>query len=80
MADSWRNRGALSRRHQHAALKLMRKLLKNYAFVPERLVTDNLRSYAPAVRDLGIERLHVGDGRTIGSKIRISRPEDGSAR
>ena len=36
----------------------MRKLLKKYAFVPERLVTDDLRSYAPAARDLGIEHLH----------------------
>ena len=36
----------------------MRKLLKKYAFVPERLVTDSLRSYAPAARDLGIEHLH----------------------
>ena len=36
----------------------MRKLLKKYAFVPERLVTDDLRSYSAAVRDLGIERRH----------------------
>ena len=35
----------------------MRKLLKKYAFAPERLVTDDLRSYAPAARDLGIEHL-----------------------
>ena len=28
-----------SKRNKHAALKLMRKLLKKYAFVPERLVT-----------------------------------------
>ena len=47
-----------SKRNRQAALKLMRKLLKNYAFVPERLVTDDLRSYAPAARDLGIEHLH----------------------
>ena len=47
-----------SKRNKHAALKLMRKLLKKYAFVPERLVTDDLRSYAPAARDLGIEHLH----------------------
>jgi transposase-like protein len=40
----------------------MRKLLKNYAFVPERLVTDDLRSYAPAARDLGIEHLHERGG------------------
>ena len=44
--------------HKHAALKLMRKLLKKYAFVPERLVTDDLRSYGAAARDLGIEHLH----------------------
>ena len=47
-----------STRNRHAALKLMRKLLKKYALVPERLVTDDLRSYAPAARDLGIEHLH----------------------
>jgi transposase-like protein len=33
--------------------------LKKYAFVPERLVTDDLRSYSAAVRELGIERHHV---------------------
>jgi putative transposase len=48
-----------SKRNKHAALKLMRKLLKKYDFVPERLVTDDLRSYGAAVRDLGIEHLHV---------------------
>jgi putative transposase len=48
----------LSKRNKHAALELMRKLLKKYAFVPERLVTDDLRSYSAAVRDLGIERRH----------------------
>ncbi len=47
-----------SQRNKHAALKLMRKLLKRYAFVPERLVTDDLRSYGAAVRELGIERRH----------------------
>jgi putative transposase len=47
-----------SKRNKHAALKLMRKLLKKYAFVPERLVTDDLRSYRAAARDLGIEHLH----------------------
>ena len=47
-----------SKRNKHAALKLMRKLLKKYAFAPERLVTDDSRSYAPAARDRGIEHLH----------------------
>jgi transposase-like protein len=47
-----------SKRNKHAALKLMRKLLKKYAFVPERLVTDDLRSYGATARALGLERLH----------------------
>ena len=47
-----------SRRDKHAALKLMRKLLKKYGFVPDQMITDDLRSYGAAVHDLGIERLH----------------------
>src|SRR5271166_485702 len=41
-----------SKRNKHAALKLMRKLVKKYAFAPERLVTDDLRSYSAAAREL----------------------------
>ena len=48
-----------SKRNKHAALKLMRKLLKKYAFAPERLVTDDLRSYGSAARDLGLESRRV---------------------
>ncbi len=40
------------------ALKLMRKLLKKYGFVPDNLVTDELRSYAAAAHDLGIAKRH----------------------
>ena len=47
-----------SKRNKHAALKLMRKLLRKYAVVPDRLVTDDLRSYRAATLDLGIERRH----------------------
>jgi transposase-like protein len=37
----------------------MRKLLKKYGFVPDKLVTDDLRSYAAAAAsDLGITRRH----------------------
>jgi putative transposase len=36
----------------------MRKLLKKYGFVPDRLITDDLRSYGAAARDLGIEKHH----------------------
>ena len=47
-----------SKRNKHAALKLMRKLLKKYGFVPDRLITDDLRSYGAAAHDLGIEGRH----------------------
>src|SRR5271166_4043211 len=47
-----------SKRNKHAAGKLMRKLLKKYAFVPERLVTGDLRSYGAAAHQLGIESRH----------------------
>ena len=43
---------------KHAALKLMRKLLRKYAVVPDRLVTGGLRSYRAATLDLGIDRRH----------------------
>jgi putative transposase len=47
-----------SMRNKHAALKLMRKLLKKYGFVPDRLITDDLRSYSAAAHDLGISARH----------------------
>ena len=47
-----------SKRDKHAALKLMRKLLKKYTFAPERLVTGDLGSYSAAARELGLERRH----------------------
>ena len=49
------------KRNKPAALKLMRTLLKKYGFVPERMTTDKLASYAAAVRELGIERRHRTD-------------------
>src|SRR5260370_31445615 len=36
----------------------MRKLLKKCGFVPDRLITDDLRSYAAAAHDLGIGNRH----------------------
>ena len=47
-----------SKRNKHAALKLMRKLLKKYGFIPDRSITDDLRSYGAAARDLGIDSRH----------------------
>ena len=36
----------------------MRKLLKKYRFAPDKLVTDDLRSYRAAAQDLGISYRH----------------------
>jgi putative transposase len=47
-----------SKRNKRAALKLMRKLLKKYGFVPDKLITDDLKSYSAAVKDLGIAKRH----------------------
>jgi transposase-like protein len=40
------------RRDKRAALKLMRKLLRKQGFAPRLVVTDKLRSYGAAFRDL----------------------------
>jgi putative transposase len=47
-----------SKRNKRAALKLMRKLLRKYGFAPDRMITDDLRSYAAAARDPRIESRH----------------------
>src|SRR5205823_1258507 len=47
-----------SKRDKRAALKLMRKLLKKIGFVPDKVVTDDLRSYGAAARDLRISHRH----------------------
>jgi transposase-like protein len=47
-----------SRRNEKAGLKLMRKLLKKQGFVPTKIVTDKLRSYAAAFRDLDLTADH----------------------
>src|SRR6202050_4928078 len=47
-----------SKRNKHAALKLMRKLLKKYGLFPDRFFTDDLRSYAATAHDLGISTRH----------------------
>jgi putative transposase len=47
-----------SKRDKRAALKLMRKLLKKMRFVPDQFVTDDLRSYGAAARELGISHRH----------------------
>jgi putative transposase len=51
----------------------MRKLLKKYAYAPGRLVTDDLRSYGAAARDLGIEHSHQR-GRWKNNRAENSHP------
>ena len=70
-----------SKRNKPAALNLMRKLLKKCGFVPDRMITDDLRSYGAAVRELGIESRHErGQWRNNRAETRVSRPNAGSAR
>ena len=52
------------RRDRKAALKLMRRLLKRQGYVPDAIVTDRLRSYGAALRDLGLADRHVTGGRS----------------
>jgi len=67
------------RRDTRAALRLMRKLLKNQGFAPKLLVTDKLRSYASAFRRLRLNCQHErGCAKTIGQKTHIRRCDDGS--
>jgi transposase-like protein len=46
------------RRDKHAALRLMRKLLKKQGFTPKLLTTDKLGSYGAAVRHLRLTCRH----------------------
>jgi putative transposase len=70
-----------TRRNKRAALKLMRKLLKKYGFVPGKLVTDDLRSYGAAASEPGLANRHDrGRWRNNRAEIGISRRDDGSAR
>ncbi|PHZ85491.1 IS6 family transposase [Paremcibacter congregatus] len=46
------------RRNKKAALKLLRKLLQSQGILPTKIVTDKLRSYGAALRDLNIKHLH----------------------
>ena len=50
-----------ARRDHKAALKLMRKLLKKQGITPVAIVTDKLRSYGSALRELGMaQRQDIG--------------------
>ena len=46
------------RRNKHAALRLLRKLLKQQGYVPDRFVTDGLLSYGAALETIGCRSRH----------------------
>jgi transposase-like protein len=50
------------RRDKRAALKLMRSLLRKQGFAPTAIVTDKLRSYGAALREIGMTDRHVTGG------------------
>ena len=58
------------RRDKRAALKLLRKLLRRYGN-PEKMVTDKLKSYGAAMRELGVTG-HETDGRWINNRAENS--------
>lgn len=68
-----------SRRNKGAALRLMRKLLKSQGVTPRVMVTDKLRSYSAAKRQLmpGVEhRSHKGlNNRVENSHLPVRRRE-----
>ena len=68
-----------SKRGKRAALKLMRKLLKKMGFVPDGIVTDDLRSYGAAARDLGISHRHQrGRWRRPSGELASTEPTKGA--
>ncbi len=68
-----------AKRDKRAALKLMRKLMKKSGFAPRTIVTDKLRSYAAAFRDLGLTARHHQarwkNNRIEGSHVYVRRRE-----
>ena len=51
------------RRNTKAAMRLLRKLLKNQGTKPKRIVTDRLGSYGTALKLLGLKHLQDVGGR-----------------
>ncbi len=51
------------RRNTKAAVRLLRKLLRNQGIKPKRIVTDRLGSYGAALKLLGLKGLHDVGGR-----------------
>jgi putative transposase len=69
-----------SKRNKHAAMKLMRKLLRKYGFVPDQVVTTCGRMALPPTSLGSPAAMSAVGGRTTAPRTRINRPDDGSAR
>ncbi len=56
--------------------------MPKYGFMPDKLVTDDLRSYGAAASSLlgSQNAMSAADGATIEPRIRISQPDDENAR
>src|SRR5919205_1600230 len=68
-----------AKRDTRAARRLMRKLLKKHGLAPTEIVTDRLRSYGAALRDLRLSAEHVQgkrkNNRAESSHVPIRRRE-----
>ena len=50
------------RRDKKAAIRLLRRLLKDQGVVPTSITTDKLKSYSAAIRVLRLQHVHVTEG------------------
>jgi putative transposase len=67
------------RRNKVAALRLLKKLLRNQSVRPEAIVTDKLGSYGAAAREMGLSDRHLPSGlRENNRATRICRSVGGS--
>jgi transposase-like protein len=68
-----------AKRDKNAALRLMRKLLKNQGLVPTSIVTDRYRAHDAALRNLGLSGIHLRgkrlNNRAESSHVAVRRRE-----
>jgi putative transposase len=62
---------ATKKRDRKAAAKFLKRLLKKYGR-PQKVVTDKLRSYGAAMKELGIPQRHHNKGRWINNRAENS--------
>ena len=60
------------RRNKDAALRLLRKLLRNQGVRPDAIITDKLASYRAAARDLGLTDRHQPGGMRENNRVENS--------